>query len=77
MLDKAFAKWWLRRVQPFTDVQPEKLAAERDAIERQQEFNRNYADFLNNAVLPSVDALVKLLAANRVKIGRASCRERV
>jgi hypothetical protein len=66
MFDKSFAKWWLKRVQPFCDVPPEKLAAERDAIERQQEFNHNYGEFLNNAVLPSVDALVKLLAANRV-----------
>ena len=66
MLDKSFAKWWLKRVAPFIDVPPEKLAAEREAIERQSEYNRNYADFLNNAVLPSVDAMVKLLAANRV-----------
>jgi hypothetical protein len=66
MLDKSFAKWFMTRVQPFTDVPPEKLAAEREAIERQQDYNQNYAQFLNGAVLPAVDALVKTLAANRV-----------
>ena len=66
MLEKSFAKWWLSRVAPFADVPPEKLAAEREAIEQQQEYNRNYAAFLDNAVLPEVDALVKLLTANRV-----------
>jgi hypothetical protein len=66
MLDKSFAKWFLSRVQPFTDVPPEKLAAEREAIERQQDYNQNYAQFLNGAVLPAVDALVKTLAASRV-----------
>ena len=44
----------------------QKLAAEREALNRQQDYNHNYAEFLNNAVLPSVDMLVKLLAANRV-----------
>lgn len=66
MLDKSFAKWFLTRVAPFTDVPPEKLLAEREAVERQQEYNRNYAEFLNGAVLPAVDSLVKMLAANRV-----------
>ena len=66
MLDKPFAKWFLSRVQPFIDVPSEKLAAERDAIERQQDYNNNYASFQKNAVLPSIDALVKTLAANRV-----------
>src|SRR5581483_943366 len=56
----------LKRVQPFCDVPPEKLVAEREAVERQQEYNRNYQEFLSNAVFPAVDALVKLLAANRV-----------
>jgi hypothetical protein len=65
-LDKSFSKWWLSRVQPFADVPAEKLAAEREAVEQQTEYNRHYADFLNNAVFPEVDALVKLLAANRV-----------
>jgi hypothetical protein len=62
MMDKPFTKWWLNRVQPFKDVPPEKLTAEREAVRRQQEFNEHYADFLNNAVLPAVDDLVKLLA---------------
>src|SRR5262245_4077212 len=66
MLDKSFAKWFIARVGPFTDVPPEKLAAEREALQMQQDYNRNYAEFLNGAVLPSVDALVKMLAANRV-----------
>lgn len=66
MFDKAFAKWWLTRVAPFSDVPPEKLAAEREALNRQQEFNQNYDDFLKGAVLPCVDVLTKLLSANRV-----------
>jgi len=66
MFDKAFAKWWLTRIAPFADVPPEKLAAEREALKRQQEYNQNYNEFLNHSVLPSVDMLVKLLAANRV-----------
>ena len=52
MLDKSFVKWFAARVLPFTDVPPEKLAAEREAIAQQQEYNQNYADFLNGAVLP-------------------------
>src|SRR5216110_1520021 len=52
MLDRTFAKWWLQRVGPFIDVPPEKLAAERDAMERQQEFNQNYERFLKGAVFP-------------------------
>ena len=55
MIDGSFAKWWLARVGPFRDVPPEKLLAEREAMARQQEYNRNYADFLNDAVLPAVD----------------------
>jgi hypothetical protein len=66
MLDKSFAKWFLGRVAPFADVPPEKLAAEREAVQRQQDYNQNYAAFLNGAVLPAVDALVKLLAGNRI-----------
>lgn len=66
MFDKPFAKWWFGRVQPFKDVPPEKLEAEREAMQQQQEFNRNYADFLNNAVLPAVDGLVKMLSQQRV-----------
>jgi hypothetical protein len=66
MLDKSFAKWWLGRVQAFKDVPPEKLEAEREAMSQQQEYNRNYADFLNNAILPAVDALVKMLSQQHV-----------
>src|SRR3712207_2516849 len=66
MLDKSFAKWWLGRVVPFRDVAPEKLAAEREAMAQQQEYNRNYGEFLNQAVLPTVDAIVKTLAANKI-----------
>src|SRR5262245_31983779 len=66
MLDKSFAKWFVTRVGPSTDVPPEKLAAEREAMQKQQDYNQNYAQFLNGAVLPSVDALVKWLDANRV-----------
>lgn len=61
MVDKSFAKWFLSRVQPFRDVPPEKLAAEREAMSKQQEFNNNYADFLNSAVFPAVESLVQLL----------------
>jgi hypothetical protein len=66
MVDKSFSNWWLGRVQPFKDVTPEKLSAEREALQRQQEYNQNYAEFLNGAVLPAVDDLVKLLARNHV-----------
>jgi hypothetical protein len=66
MFDKAFAKWWLSRVLPFSEVPQEKLAAEREALARQQEFNQNYDDFLKGAVLPALDGLVKLLRENHV-----------
>jgi hypothetical protein len=66
MFDKGFAKWWLSRVVPFSDVPPEKLLAERQALERQQEFNRHYDEFLKGAVLPAVESLVKLLNTNRI-----------
>jgi len=66
MLDKSFVRWWVGRIQPFAEVPPEKLAAEREAIQKQQDYNRNYADFLNNAVLPGIDELVKMLAQARV-----------
>jgi hypothetical protein len=66
MLDKSFAKWWLARVQPFKDVPPEKLAAEREAMSQQQDYNRHYAEFLNQAVLPAVDAMVQMLAKQGV-----------
>jgi len=61
MLDKNFAKWWLGRVGPFREVAPDKLAAERQALERLHEYNQHYGEFLNTAVLPAVDDLVKLL----------------
>lgn len=66
MLDKSFAKWFLARVGPFIDVPPEKLAAEREALESQQDYNANYANFLNKAVLPAVESLVKTLGDSRV-----------
>lgn len=66
MFDKAFGKWWLSRVTPFVDVPAEKLAAEREAVQKMQEYNRNYQHFLQEAILPLVDQLTKLLAANRV-----------
>ena len=66
MLDKGFAKWWLARVTPFKDVPPEKLSAEREAMQRQQEYNQNYAEFLNNSVFPAVDALVQNLSRNGI-----------
>ena len=66
MLDKPFFNWWLARVAPFKDVVSEKLAAEREAMSRQQDYNRNYAEFLNGAVFPAVDNLVKQLGKNGV-----------
>ena len=65
-MDKSFAKWWLGRVEPYKDVAPEKLRAEREAISRQQEYNDNYGSFLNNAVLPSVDHLVQMMTKARI-----------
>lgn len=66
MLDKSFAKWWLSRVGPFRDVLPEKLAAEREAVQRLADYNQNYVAFLNRAVFPAVDDLVKLLAKHGI-----------
>ncbi len=66
MLDKSFANWFLARVQPFRDVPAEKLTAEREAMEKQQDYNTHYADFLNNAVFPAVETLVQLLTRNGV-----------
>ena len=66
MIDKTFAKWWLGRVRPFKDVPPEKLSAEREAMEMQQEYNRNYAAFLDSAVFPAVDELVQSLAKSGI-----------
>ena len=36
-------------MEPYKDVAPEKLRAEREAVSWQQEYNNNYATFLNNA----------------------------
>jgi hypothetical protein len=66
MLDRSFIKWWLTRVEPFRQVGDEKLAAEREAVQRLQEFNNNYTDFLKGAVFPAVDALVSLLSRHGV-----------
>lgn len=66
MFDKNFSKWWLTRVAPFVDVPPEKLAADREAVERIQEYNQNYHQFLTQSILPSVDGLVKLLSTGGV-----------
>jgi hypothetical protein len=49
------------RVTPFRDVPQEKLAAEREAMARQQEYNQNYTDLLKTAVFPAIDELVKML----------------
>jgi hypothetical protein len=66
MLEKPFVKWWVTRIEPFKDVPPEKLAAEREAMAKQQEFNTNYRDFLDKSVLPAVESLVGMLAKQQV-----------
>jgi len=66
MFDKEFDKWWISRLAPFADVAPEKLAAEREAVEKMQQFNANYMRFLKEAVLPLIDKLVKRMADNRI-----------
>lgn len=65
-MDKAFAKWFLSRAVTFRDVPPEKLQAERDAMESQQQYNSNYAEFQRTAFLPSLDVLVKILRDNKI-----------
>lgn len=65
-MDKAFAKWFLSRAIVFRDVPAEKLTAEREAMERQQDYNQNYADFQKVSFLPSLDAVVKVLRDNRI-----------
>ena len=65
-LDLSFAKWWTGRVSPFVDVPDEKLAAEREAVERLKEYNDHYLKFLKDCVFPAVDALTKVLARDRV-----------
>ncbi len=66
MLDKTFTKWWLSRVQPYVEVPDEKLAAEREAVERMKDYNDNYLAFLRDCVFPAMDALTKTLARDRV-----------
>ncbi len=66
LLDKAFATWWLGRVGPFVEVPDEKLAAEREAVERLRDYNENYTTFLKTCVFPAVDQLTKMLARDRV-----------
>jgi hypothetical protein len=65
-MDTAFMQWFLSRVEPYRDVPAEKLSAEREAMGRQQEHNRNYAEFLNHAVLPAVEQLVGYLGTQRI-----------
>jgi hypothetical protein len=66
MFDRQFTQWWLSRIQPFRDVPPEKLEADREAMRRQQQYNSNYEAFLNEAVLPAIDALTGLLRQGRI-----------
>src|SRR5256885_16658165 len=66
MFDKAFAKWWLARIAPFKDAPPKKLEADREAMRGQWAYNRNYATFLNEAVLPAVDEMTQLLRKNNI-----------
>jgi hypothetical protein len=66
MLDKTFAKWWLARVRKFKEVTPEKISAEHEAIQMQQDYNRNYKVFLEGAVFPAVDEMVQSLAKNGI-----------
>ncbi len=67
MLDKSFAKWWLGRVRSIQGCCPRKARcrAARPSSQ-QQEYNRNYEDFLKHAIIPTIDAVVKTLAANKV-----------
>ncbi|MFT3789322.1 MAG: hypothetical protein QM770_24600 [Tepidisphaeraceae bacterium] len=66
LFDKNFIKWWTTRLGPFVDVPEAKLAAEREAVERMQEYNHNYQSFLQQAVIPAVDQLIKLMAEQRL-----------
>lgn len=65
-MDTAFIQWFLRRVEPFRDVPAETVAAEREAMRHLEQHNRNYADFLNQAVLPAVEQLVAFLTKYRI-----------
>ncbi len=66
MFDRAFAEWWLGRIEPYKDVPPEKLEADREVVHKQQLYNQNYRDFLNEAVLPAVEALVQVLRRHQI-----------
>ena len=48
-------------------VAPEKLAAEREAVQRVGDYNQHYAEFLNRAVFPAVDELVAMLAEQGIE----------
>jgi hypothetical protein len=65
-MDKPFTKWFFARATLFRDVPPEKLAAEREAMERQQEFNQNYLEFQRASFLPALDELVRVLRENKI-----------
>ena len=67
-MDKAFVKWFQTRIEPYRDVTPEKLAAEREAMQLQEEHNRNYEQFLHTAVLPAVAQIVETLNEQRSSI---------
>jgi hypothetical protein len=47
-------------------VPVEKLTAEREAISKQKEYNQNYRDFLDGAVLPAVDGISQLMVKQRI-----------
>ncbi len=66
MLDKPFMQWWLGRVRVFRDVAAEKLSAEQEAMQRQEEYNRNYEEFLKSGVMPVIAQLVDMLLKNRI-----------
>ena len=61
MFDRSFTEWFLARVTPFKDVPPDKLAADQEIVQKQQSYNQHYAEFLNEAVLPTIDALSQML----------------
>lgn len=65
-MDQSFIKWWLTRVEPFREVPADKLTAEREGMENQQLYNQHYAQFLNGAVLPAIDQLVKFLSEHHI-----------
>ena len=66
MSEDSFVDWWLGRVKPFAEVDEIQLKRERQAAEKQQQFNENYADFLNGAILPGIDELVKIFTENQI-----------